>query len=193
LRPESSNSVTELLSRWSEGDGAARDALVPLVYDQLRRIARKKLSQEGGGNHTLQPTALVHEAYLRLVNRKPVNWHGRTHFFALAAQMMRQILVDHARMHRAAKRGGGAYTLELDEATEVAKNADLDLIRLDDAMKKLATLDARQCQIVELRFFGGLSIEETAQVVEISPATAKREWATARVWLHRALEKGIEA
>jgi len=141
----------------------------------------------------LQPTALVHEAYLRLVNRKPVNWHGRTHFFALAAQMMRQILVDHARMHRAAKRGGGAYTLELDEATEVAKNADLDLIRLDDAMKKLATLDARQCQIVELRFFGGLSIEETAQVVEISPATAKREWATARVWLHRALEKGIEA
>ena len=193
MGPESSQPITDLLSRWSEGDGSARDALVPLVYDELRRIARKKLSQERGGDHTLQPTALVHEAYLRLVSRKPVTWQGRTHFFALAAQMMRQILVDHARMQNAAKRGGGTYTVLLDEAKDVAKDANLNLIRLDDAMKRLASLDARQCQIVELRFFGGLSIEETAQLVDISPATAKREWATARVWLHRALEEGVEA
>jgi len=188
----SPNAVTELLVRWNEGDLASRDALIPLVYDELRRIAQKHLAGQRS-DHTLQATALVHEAYMRLVNRKAVNWQGRTHFFALSAQMMRQILVDHARMRKASKRGGGAVTLVLEEAVGYAKGASLDLIELDNAMKRLASLDPRQCQIVELRFFGGLSIEEAARVVDISPATAKREWATARVWLHHAMEEGAEA
>lgn len=189
--PASPNAVTELLVRWNEGDLASRDALIPLVYDELRRIARKYLAGQRN-DHTLQPTALVHEAYLRLVNRK-ANWQGRTHFFALAAQVMRHILVDHARMHKASKRGGGSFTLVLEEEAGFAKETSLDLIGLDRAMKRLASLDPRQCQLVELRFFGGLSIEEAARVVEISPATAKREWATARVWLHHAMENGAEA
>jgi RNA polymerase sigma factor (TIGR02999 family) len=196
VRPVSSYPVTDLLSRWSGGDAAAGDALVPLVYDELRRIARRCLAGQRSG-HTLQPTALVHEAYLRLVNRGLVNrssapWQNRIHFFAAAARMMRQILVDHARMHAAAKRGGNAITLVLDDAVALPRNASLDLIALDDAMKRLAVLDARQCQIVELRFFGGLSIDETAEVIDISPATTKREWATARVWLHRAMSTGAE-
>jgi RNA polymerase sigma factor (TIGR02999 family) len=182
--------VTDLLARWSGGDAAARDALVPLVYGELRGIARKCLAGQRG--HTLQPTALVHEAYLRMVNRKSLPLQNRTHFFAVAAQMMRQILVDHARMHAAAKRGGSAITLVLDEAVGLPKKANLDLIALDDAMKQLAVLDARQCQIVELRFFGGLSIDETAEVIKISPSTTKREWATARIWLHHAMSNGAE-
>jgi len=188
---ESRGGVTELLSRWNEGDLAARDALIPLVYDELRRVAKKNLAGQRS-DHTLQATALVHEAYLRLVNRKGANWQGRTHFFALAAQMMRQILVDHARMHSAAKRGGGAVTLLLEDDMAGEAGINLDLIGLDKAMKRLASLDARQSQIVELRFFGGLSIEEAARVVDISPATAKREWATARVWLHHAMETSGE-
>lgn len=194
MRRDSSHPVTELLTRWSEGDLAARDALVPLVYDELRRIARRCLADRRG-NHTLQPTALVHEAYLRLARRDSDNWRDRTHFFALAAQMMRQILIDYARKGAAAKRGGNAVTLTLDEASDPSvdkSNSSLDLIALDDAMKKLASLDARQCKIVELRFFGGLSIEETAQMIDISPTTAKREWATARVWLHHAMSKTAE-
>jgi len=188
---DSRDGVTELLSRWNDGDVAARDALIPLVYDELRRVAKKHLAGQRS-DHTLQATALVHEAYLRLVNRKAANWQGRTHFFALAAQMMRQILVDHARMHSAAKRGGGAVTLLLEDDQAGQAGINLDLIGLDKAMKRLASLDARQSQIVELRFFGGLSIEEAARVVDISPATAKREWATARVWLHHAMETGGE-
>jgi RNA polymerase sigma factor (TIGR02999 family) len=141
----------------------------------------------------LQATALVHEAYLRLVKRKTANWQGRVHFFALAAQMMRQILVDHARMRNASKRGGGTFTLLLEDDVMGAAGINLDLISLDKAMKSLASLDARQSQIVELRFFGGLSIEEAARVVDISPATAKRDWATARVWLHHAMESDAEA
>jgi RNA polymerase sigma factor (TIGR02999 family) len=182
----SSQPVTELLARWKNGDVSARDALVPLVYDELRRIARRCLSSQSSSN-TLQPTALVHEAYLRLARRDSIDWQGRAHFFALSAQMMRQILVDHARKHAAAKRGSNAITLVVDEASAVSKVRSLDLIALDDAMQRLAALDPRQCQIVELRFFGGLSIEETAQTVNISPATTKREWATARLWLHRAM------
>lgn len=182
----SSQPVTELLARWKSGDVSARDALVPLVYDELRRIARRCLSSQSSSN-TLQPTALVHEAYLRLARRDSIDWQGRAHFFALSAQMMRQILVDHARKHAAAKRGSNAVTVVVDEASAVSKVRNLDLIALDDAMKRLASLDPRQCQIVELRFFGGLSIEETAQTVNISPATTKREWATARLWLHRAM------
>jgi RNA polymerase sigma-70 factor (ECF subfamily) len=185
----SSQSVTELLARWKSGDASARDALVPLVYDELRRIARRCLASQSG-NHTLQPTALVHEAYLRLARRDSVDWQDRAHFFALAAQMMRQILVDHARKQLAAKRGGNAVTLVVDEASVVSKEKSLDLLGLDDAMNRLAALDPRQCKIVELRFFGGLSIEETAQAVNISAATTKREWATARLWLYNAMSRG---
>ena len=183
--------VTELLARWSNGDVSARDALVPLVYDELRRIARRCLAGQRS-DHTLQPTALVHEAYLRLARRDSLDWRDRIHFFAMAAQMMRQILVDHARKHAAAKRGGNAVTLLLDEESAVSKQASFDLLALDDAMKQLASLDPRQSQIVELRFFGGLSIEETAQAVNISPATTKREWATARLWLYQAMSAGTE-
>ncbi len=183
--------VTELLTRWSSGDTSARDALVPLVYNELRRIARRCLSGQRS-DHTLQPTALVHEAYLRLVRYDAIDWRDRAHFFALAAQIMRQILVDHARKQTAIKRGGNAVTLVVDEASAVTKQTNLDLLALDDALKQLASLDPRQSQIVELRFFGGLSIEETAQAVNISPATTKREWATARLWLLNEMNSGAE-
>lgn len=192
MRPSSSSEVTELLIRWSEGDPAARDALVPLVYQELRRVARKCLAGQLS-NQTLQPTALVHEAYLRLVKADGLEWRNRAHFFAVAATMMRQILVDHARSRSTAKRGGGTVTVALDQAVAPQVQNVVDLIVLDDAMKRLAALDERQCRIVELRFFGGLSIEETARVVDISPATTKREWATARVWLHHAMKPGVEA
>jgi RNA polymerase sigma factor (TIGR02999 family) len=188
---DTGHDVTKLLARWNQGEIAARDALIPLVYDELRRVARRNLAGQPSG-HTLQATALVHEAYLRLVRRDSANFQNRVHFFAMAAQMMRQILIDHARKAVAAKRGGRAVTVSLEES-EVASpesTAGIDLIALDDAMNQLAVLDPRQSRIVELRFFGGLSIEETAEAVEISPATAKREWATARVWLHRTIEMG---
>jgi RNA polymerase sigma-70 factor, ECF subfamily len=182
----SSQPVTALLERWSNGDNSARDALIPLVYDELRRIARRCLSGQSS-NHTLQPTALVHEAYLRLAKRDSLGWQNRAHFFAMAAQMMRQILVDHARKHAAAKRGANPVTVVIDDAAAISKAPSLDLLALEDAMQRLARLDPRQCRIVELKFFGGLSIEETAEVVNISPATTKREWATARLWLHHAM------
>ena len=188
----SQDAVTELLTRWNDGDLTARDALVPMVYDELRSLAKKHLAGQRR-EHTLQATALVHEAYLRLVTRKAANWQGRSHFFALAAQMMRQILVDHARTHRAAKRGGGAITLLVEDEVAGQPGVNLDLIGLDQAMKRLAEMDARQSKIVELRFFGGLSIEETARLMDVSPATAKREWATARVWLHHAMESDTGA
>jgi RNA polymerase sigma factor (TIGR02999 family) len=191
VRSATSDPVTELLARWNSGDVSARDALVPLVYGELRRIARRCLGGQRN-DHTLQPTALVHEAYLRLVRRDSVAWNDRIHFFAMASQMMRQILVDHARKHSAAKRGGNAVTLVVDEVSAVSKQTNLDLLALDDAMRRLASLDPRQCQIVELRFFGGLSIEETAQIVKISPATTKREWTTARLWLHHVMSSGAE-
>lgn len=184
--------VTELLARWRKGDSSARDALVPLVYDELRRIARRCLAGQKR-NYTLQPTALVHEAYLRLTKHDSVDWQDRKHFFAMAAQMMRQILVDHVRKRVAAKRGGNAPTVAVSEAAAISAGPALDLLSLDTAMQRLAKLDPRQCQIVELRFFGGLSIEETAEVLEISPATTKREWATARVWLYTAMTTGAEA
>jgi len=189
--PGTSYPVTELLTRWSSGDTSAREALVPLVYNELRRIARRCLTGQRS-DHTLQPTALVHEAYLRLVRYDSIDWRDRAHFFALAAQIMRQILVDHARKQTAAKRGGNAVTLVVNEASAVAKQTSLDLLALDDALKQLASLDPRQSQIVELRFFGGLSIEETAQAVNISPATIKREWATARLWLLHEMNNGAE-
>lgn len=191
---DSGHDVTELLVRWNQGEIDARDALMPLVYDELRRVAKRNLAGQPSG-HTLQATALVHEAYLRLVRHDSANFQGRVHFFAMAAKMMRQILIDHARKALAAKRGGHMVTVTLEESNVAnpGNTSDIDLIALDDAMKQLAVLDPRQSRIVELRFFGGLSIEETAEAVEISPATAKREWATARVWLHRTIEMGTSA
>ena len=181
--------VTKLLVQWSMGDQDALTALVPLVYDELRRVARNYLKQEKQ-NHTLSSTALVHEAYLRLVTQKEVTWQNRAHFFGVAAQMMRRILVDHARHHSYAKRGGGALTLALDEALATPKRRDLDLVALDDALNTLAKLDERQSRMVELRFFGGLSIEETSEVLGVSAPTVKREWASARAWLYREISRG---
>lgn len=180
-----------MLARWNQGEAGAREALVPLVYEELRRVARRCLAEQRR-DHTLQSTALVHEAYLRLVGRSSVQWQGRVHFFAVAARLMRGILVDHARKHDAAKRGGKAVTLVLDEAATLPKKKAVDLVALDDVLTRLATLDARQSQIVELRFFGGLSIDDVALALGISPATVKREWATARLWLHNAMSNTAE-
>ena len=188
----SSNQVTELLVRWRGGDKAALDALLPLVYSELRRIARHYLNQERS-DHTLQSTALVHEAYVRLANQQFPEWQNRAHFFAVAAQLMRQILVDHARSHRASKRGGDAYKIALEEMGEKAQPIDVDIVALDDALKTLSDMDAQQSRVVELKFFGGLSNEETAEVLGVSSSTVKRDWITARAWLHRELERGANA
>lgn len=182
---EPSAAVTRLLVRWTEGDKQALEDLLPLVYDELRRLARRYLQQEKPG-HTLQSTALVHEAYLRLVDQH-VSWQNRAHFFGIAAQMMRRILVDHARSRSAAKRGDGACRVTLDEGLVAMEQRDLDVIALDDALANLAKIDPQQSKIVELRFFAGLSIEETSEVLHISPATVKRDWAMAKAWLHREM------
>ncbi|HSU32269.1 MAG TPA: sigma-70 family RNA polymerase sigma factor [Bryobacteraceae bacterium] len=182
--------VTSLLIRWREGDRAALDQLTPLIYDELRRLARSYLRRERP-DHTLNGTALVHEAYLRLVDQRNVEWHSRSHFFALAAESIRRILVDHARARVAAKRGGANVKLSLDEALAPADEKDLDMLALDDALKALASADPQQSRIVELRYFAGLTIEETADVLGISPATVKREWTTAKAFLKREmLRKG---
>lgn len=186
MDPASSSPITGLLLRWSDGDAAARESLIPLVYNELRRLARQCLASQRP-DHTLQSTALVHEAYLRLVGRTSVHWENRVHFYAVAAQLMRRILVDHARKQHAAKRGGAHLTLTLDESLGLPKKRPLDLIALDDALTDLAALDSRQSQIVELRFFGGLSIEDSSHVLGISPATVKREWTTARTWLYEQM------
>lgn len=189
LQRGSSEEVTELLVRWRGGDKDALDALLPLVYAELRRIARHYLSNERS-DHTLQSTALVHEAYVRLAKQKLPEWQNRAHFFAVAAQLMRQILVDHARGHRASKRGGETYKIALEEAEGKAQPLDIDIVALDDALKSLAELDEQQSRVVELKFFAGLSIDETAEVLHISPSTVKRDWVTARAWLYRELERG---
>jgi RNA polymerase sigma factor (TIGR02999 family) len=181
-----------LLVRWRGGDREALDALIPLVYNELRRIARSYLKDERTG-HTLQSTALVHEAYMRMVAQNLPQWQNRAHFFSVAAQLMRQILVDHARSHRASKRGGQVYKLALDEAQDQPRARDLDVIALDDALKTLAELDPQQSRVVELRFFGGLSIEDTSEVLGVSPSTIKRDWNTARVWLYRELDRTAPA
>ncbi len=178
-----SQPVSALLIKWRAGDQEALQALIPLVYQELRRIAQHHLQQERP-DHTLQSTALVHEAYLRLMKQGPVEIEHRAHFLAVASRLMRQILVDHARGHRAAKRGGG-LKLELNDVMGAQKPQNMDLVALDDALNELAKLDPQQTRIVELRFFGGLSIEETAEIVGVSPTTVKREWATARAWLRR--------
>lgn len=182
-----SQPVSVLLSKWRAGDQEALRALIPLVYQELRRVAQHYLRQERP-DHTLQSTALVHEVYLRLMKQGPAEIESRSHFMAVASRLMRQILVDHARGHRAAKRGGG-LKLELEEAMSVQKAPSIDLIALDAALNELSRLDAQQCRIVELRFFGGLSIEDTAEIIGVSRTTVKREWASARAWLRRELGK----
>jgi RNA polymerase sigma factor (TIGR02999 family) len=186
----SAKHVTQLLLDWSNGNKAALDNLMPLVYDELRGLANHYLRRERP-DHTLQATALVHEAYLRLVDQSNVRWQNRAHFFGIAANLMRQILVNHALSHNTAKRGGGAHKLSLDEAVGLSKERDVDLVALDEALTRLAALDSPQGRIVELRFFGGLTIEETAEVLGISPVTVKREWTTAKAWLHREIKKGV--
>lgn len=180
--------VTQLLVDYSNGKREALDVLTPLVYGELRNLAARYLRRERSG-HTLQSTALVHEAYLRLIDQNQVRWQNRAHFFGVAAQMIRRILVDHARTRHAQKRGGNARKLSLDEAVGLPEQRDLDIVALDDALKLLAELDPRQSKVIELRFFGGLSIEETAEALGISPATVKREWVTARAWLLRQLSR----
>lgn len=187
MPPDSSSQVSKLLVNWREGDEAAREALIPLVYDELRRLARRHLRRERP-DHTLQSAALVHEAYLRLIRQDQPQWHNRAHFFGVAAQLMRHILVDHARNRAAAKRGAGAPRLTLDPEVALPQERDVDLVKLDDALNELAALDLQQSRVVELRFFGGLSIEETSVALGISAATVKREWATARAWLRREMK-----
>jgi RNA polymerase sigma factor (TIGR02999 family) len=184
--PRTNRPVTALLARWRAGDGEALESLIPLVYNELRSLAQHYLRRERS-NHTLQSTALVHEAYVRLAGADPPALQNRSHFFGVAARLMREILVDHARAQRTAKRGGDACTLALDEALNVAGRTDVDVLMLDEALKELARLDERQSRIVELRFFTGLSIDETADVMDVSAATVSREWTTARAWLHREL------
>jgi RNA polymerase sigma factor (TIGR02999 family) len=188
LQRGASTQVTALLGRWRAGDREALDALVPLVYRELRRIAQHYLNNERP-DHTLQGTALVHEAYVRLTEQDLPQWQNRAHFFAVAAQLMRQILVDYARSHSASKRGGNVYKMALDEAEEHPQVADVDIIALDDALKSLAGMDSQQSRVVELKFFGGLSIEDTAEVLGISASTVKRDWITARAWLYRELDR----
>jgi len=184
----STQEVTQLLLAWSHGDQAALEQLTPLVYAELHRLAKRYLGGERRG-HTLQTTALVNEAYLRLIDWKNVEWQNRAHFFGVSAQLMRRILVDFARSRHYAKRGGEAEQVSLAEASMVAQGRSTALVALDDALQALAALDPRQSQVVELRFFGGLSLEETAEVLKVSPATVRRDWSLAQAWLHRELNK----
>lgn len=182
-----SKPVTELLARWRGGDAAALENLLPLVYDELHRLARHYLASERP-DHTLQSTALVHEAYLRLVDQSPLLIESRAHFFGIAARLMRQILVDHARARRASKRDAGCL-ITFDESAQASDKNEVDLIALDDALNQLSQLNDQQARIVELRFFTGLSINETAAALGVSPATVKRDWAVARAWLYRELAR----
>ena len=182
----SSDEVTRLLRDWGNGNQQALEKLVPLIYSELRQIAHKCLYRERPG-HTLQTTALVHEAYLKLIDQRDARWQNRAHFFAIASQAMRRILIDNARRHTAAKRGGPAEKLPLDEAANISLEPDPILLPLDEALTKLAEIDPQQSRIVELRFFGGLTIEETAEVMSFSIDTVKREWAMARAWLRQTM------
>jgi RNA polymerase sigma factor (TIGR02999 family) len=183
--------VTILLRQLTDGDQQAAEKLIPLVYDELKRLARSYMRRERQ-DHTLQTTALVHEAYLKLVRQQATSWQGRSHFFGIAAQLMRRILIDHARAHLRDKRGGDQVILPLNEALVFSPEHSEDLLRLNEALNRLSTLDSRQAQVVELRFFGGLSVEETAESLNISPKTVKRDWAVAKAWLHGELRRGNE-
>ena len=180
--------VTQLLVDWSKGDQAALDKLMPLVYSELRRLASNYLRHERAG-HTLQPTALVNEAYLKLIDQRNAQWQNRAQFFGISAQLMRRILVDHARQHQAAKRGGAdQQRLSITSAEQLVEQPQVDLLALNEALDELATMDPQQSRVVELRFFGGLSIEETAEVLGVGHATVERDWKMARAWLRRKLE-----
>ncbi|MGH9373190.1 MAG: sigma-70 family RNA polymerase sigma factor [Vicinamibacterales bacterium] len=181
--------VTQLLAAWSNGDHAALEALTPLVHQELHRLAVRYMASERPG-HILQATALVNEAYMRLVDWKDVRWQNRAHFFAMAAKIMRRVLVDVARTRHRAKRGRGQLHVSLSEAAQVAATQSVDLVALDDALESLETLDVRQSRVVELRFFGGLSLEETAHVLDVSVGTVRRDWSLARAWLYRELSGG---
>ena len=185
---DSSENITQLLVKWGDGDKAALERLMPLVYSELRRLAKNYLRRERQ-NHTLQPTALVNEAYLKLIDQRKPRWQNRAQFYGVAAQMMRRILVDHARQNKAAKRGGSEQQrLSITSAGQLGEKPDTDLLALHEALKELKTFDPQQERIVELKFFGGLSIEETAEVMGIGHATVKRDWKMARAWLRRKLE-----
>jgi RNA polymerase sigma factor (TIGR02999 family) len=181
-------SISKLLRAWSDGDQSALNELTPIVYNELRRLGHRYMERERSG-HTLQTTALVNEAYMRLVDYKRMQWQDRAHFFAVSAQVMRRILVDHARSHNI-KRGRGVQHVALDEAPVLSGDRTGDVVALDDALNALARLDPRKAQIIEMRFFGGLSVEETAEVLKISPATVRRDWSIAKLWLYRELGGG---
>jgi RNA polymerase sigma-70 factor, ECF subfamily len=180
--------ISTLLRAWSDGDQSALARLTPVVYDELHRLARRYMKRERPG-HSLQTTALVNEAYMRMVDYERMDWQNRAHFFAVSAQLMRRILVDHAR-RRNLKRGGGVQHVSLEEAAVIGDGQDVDLVPLDDAMNALARIDPRKVLVVEMRFFGGLSVEETAEVLKVSPVTVKRDWRAAKVWLYRELTGG---
>jgi RNA polymerase sigma factor (TIGR02999 family) len=189
MSPNSDSGPTELLRAWSQGDGSALDRLIPLVYEELHRLARRYMRRERP-DHTLQATSLVNEAYLRLIDVNRVEWRNRAHFFAVAAQMMRRILVESARSRQRQKRGGGGVHVNLDDLQELPDSKEHDLVALNDALSGLATFDARMSQVVELRFFGGLTVEETADVLKVSPETVMRDWKTAKAWLLREIKQG---
>jgi RNA polymerase sigma factor (TIGR02999 family) len=182
--------ITELLASYGRGNKESLDQLMPIVYDELRRQAARYLRREQAG-HTLQTTALIHEAYVRLVDQRNMQWQNRAHFFGIAAQMMRRILVDHARSKKRVKRGGSEIRVSFEDANVAAKGQDLDVVALDEALERLAQIDEQQSRVVELRFFSGLSVEETAEVMGISKSTVKRDWSMAKAWLHRELSGEI--
>jgi RNA polymerase sigma factor (TIGR02999 family) len=186
MKTLASKEITELLSAWSNGDQKALDKLIPLVYEELHRLAARYMRRENPG-HTLQTSALVNEAYIKLIGQKNVRWQNRAHFFGIAAQLMRRILVDHARTHGALKRGAGASRLPLDETAIVALDRSTDFILIDDALRNLALIDPSKSRIVEMRFFGGLTTEEIAEVEKVSPSTIEREWRKAKAWLYREI------
>ena len=190
--PGASHDITGLLLQWSSGDADALDRLMPVIYEECRRIAAQQIRREGR-DHTLDPTAVVHELYLRLIDQRRATWENRAHFFAIAAQLMRRILVDYARQKGAQKRGGGALLVSLDAAgdTPDAARAE-DVVAIDDALERLAAIDADQVRIIELRFFAGLTVEDTARVVGRSPRTVKREWQLAKAWLYRELRAQVK-
>jgi RNA polymerase sigma factor (TIGR02999 family) len=184
----STNEVTERLIAWSAGDRAAFDHLLPIVYQELRRMAGAYLRQENPG-HTLQPTALVHETWLRLIDQTRVNWRNRAQFFGVAAQMMRRILVDHAKAKHREKRGGDAVKLSLDDVVNLSQERVTDLLALNDALDDLSRIDGRKSRVIELRYFGGFSVEETAQILEVSPETVIRDWKMAKAWLYQQIKR----
>lgn len=188
MATSSSHEITQLLTAWGDGDSSVLERLTQLVYQELRSLARRYLARENRG-HSLESAALVNEAWLRLIDQKNVRWQNRAHFFGISAQLMRRILVDMARARKNKKRGGEARLIILDEALVIAEAPGKDLIALDDALKSLEAIDQRKCRVVELRFFGGLSVDETAEVLKISPETVMRDWKMAKVWLHRELSR----